>query len=72
MDEHPSQTAAAVDAMLRTQGYNLPDWLADQLDARESHRRIAELLADRSDGAVNVSYETIRRWVNWYGDRAAA
>jgi hypothetical protein len=67
MDEHPSQTAAAVDAVLRVQGYNLRDYLADQVDEKVSHRRIAEQLADKTDGFVTVSYETVRRWCDFYG-----
>lgn len=45
-------------------GYSLTEWLADQRDLGHSYRRIAERLAEATDGAIVVTYRTISRWVD--------
>lgn len=44
-------------------GYPLREWLLDQRDLGHSYRTIADHLSDATDGAVNVSYRTIARWL---------
>jgi hypothetical protein len=52
---------AAADAILRTRGHNLADWLADRVDEGKSSALIAQELEQATDGIVKVSREWIRR-----------
>lgn len=72
MHDAPSSLAAAADAILRTRGYNLADWIADRRDEGASFRTIAGDLEALTDGVVVASHQTIVRWVNHYDDRTAA
>ncbi len=43
-------------------GQPLLDYIADKREAGESWEDIAVLLSDETDGIVQVSWMTIRRW----------
>jgi len=51
------------DAYMRERlGIPLDDWIADRLDEGLSPARIADRLAEVTDGIVDVTYRTIYRW----------
>jgi hypothetical protein len=53
-----------VDALLQsgTVGQPLADFLADQREAGLSWKEIAKQLASLTDGVVDVSWMTVKRW----------
>lgn len=61
--------ASALFAQL--QGQPLEDWIADQRDAGKSLRAIAAELSDLTDGAVEVSPQTVLNW-HWSAQQEGA
>ena len=54
----------AADALLRAQhGHTLDGWLLDRDDLEVPAAAIARQLADATDGAVDVTSQTIRNWI---------
>lgn len=56
-------TKSLADAIVTERlGIPLADFIADQRDDHKSWQKIADELADRTDGIVSVSWMTIQRW----------
>ena len=67
MTDRMTPLAAAADAILRTQGYNLADWLADRRDEGTGLRQIAQQLTDQLDWHQRpVSHQTVANWLEQY------
>jgi hypothetical protein len=54
------------DALLRTQGTTLPILVLDLADAGASPAVIAQELANRTDGAVDITREAARLWLRQF------
>lgn len=54
----------AADALLQYQGTSLEVFLLDHADAGTGAPRVARELWQKTDGIIDVSHETIRRWTN--------
>jgi hypothetical protein len=59
------------DALLRTQGTSLREYLDERRDSGESFERIARDLASRTDGDIDVSSTTLRNWHGSYREHVA-
>jgi hypothetical protein len=67
----------AADALLQYQGTSLEVFLLDAREPDEQGKRrnfprIAEELRHRTDGIIDVSHETVRRWHAFYESREQA
>ncbi|HEX7099642.1 MAG TPA: hypothetical protein VF377_10405 [Acidimicrobiia bacterium] len=58
-----SGKARIVDLLLEKQGSNLHDWLSDRRNEGDSYEMIAKKIWVLTDGEVDVTYTTIRRWL---------
>lgn len=63
----PSPLAGAADRLLAAQGTTLVDWLQERVNVRRTHQEMADALRETTDGVVDVSAESVRRWVRHYG-----
>ena len=52
-----------VDLLLEQQKSNLRDWMAARRDEEDSYETIAKKIYVLTDGEVDVSYTTIKRWL---------
>lgn len=52
-----------VDLLLEREGSNLIDWLSARRSERDSYETIARKLYVLTDGEVDVSYTTVKRWL---------
>lgn len=58
-----SSAQKMANALLEAAGSNLKDFLADARSRRLSYEDTAKELYVRTDGAVSVTYQTIKRWL---------
>ena len=55
--------ARTTDAVLQTKGTTLVEFLEEQHQAGEGYEDIAKELYAFTDRAINVSYQTVKRWL---------
>ncbi len=58
------------DALLRTQGTTLAIVVLDADDAGKSAHSIARELHERTDGAVDVTAQAVRNWVDQFREHS--
>ena len=56
-------TARVVDLLLRDKGSTLEGWMSDQRSVGDSYETIAKKVYVLTSGEVDVTYQTIKRWV---------
>lgn len=54
------------DALLRVQGTTLPIYILDQADEQVPAEVVARKLRDRTDGAVDITGQTILNWTRQF------
>jgi hypothetical protein len=54
------------DALLRTQGTTLPIVVLDLADQNVPLRHIARHLFDRTDGAIDVTGQAVKNWIDQF------
>ena len=72
MDDKLSTNQRMADALLRQRGSTLVDFLTAQKGIGASYESIAKELYVASNGSVDISYGTVKRWLKEFGLLEAA